>query len=257
MSKIIMTRKRSYSKDEIITELEKELKDIKKLKKLYDADCIKRKGTTAKSKELYSEIIAKKLMEGNIREKLDKMPSITRNKSYYTENHCNIEIKENNRKEENFAKRITGMELGTLGLIIDYQIPLKDNLGNKGLGKIDLISYNKKNKNLFLIELKYENNKETLLRAVLEIYTYYKIVDEKKLKKDFLEREFLGCVDPDEITILPAVLLDPKCNAYKELKEMEDRKRPKLKELSREFGIRFFTIEKSDSSVNEIKLQNP
>ncbi len=241
-----------YSKDKTIKKLNEELYPIK----LYKARCINWKGKATDCDKPYSEIIAETLIENC--EKLKTIPSITREKTYFGQNHGNVKTSGSNRKEENFAKEIykRKRELGTLGLIIDYQIPLKDNLGNKGLGKIDLISYNKNSKNLFLIELKYTENEETLLRAVLEIYTYYKIVDEKKLKKDF--QDFSGCVDPDnEITIIPAVLLVPECNAYKELIEMEDGKRKNLKELSQQLGVRFFTIKPSGLSVNESKLQNP
>ena len=240
-----MTKK--YSRDKTIYELAEELYPIK----LYKARCINWKGKATDRDELYSEIIAETLMENC--EKLKTIPSITREKTYFGQNHGNVKTSGSNRKEENFAKEIykRKRELGTLGLIKDYQIPLKDNLGNEGIGKIDLISYNEKDKILFLIELKHPPNTDTLLRAVLEIYTYYKIVDRKKLIKDF--REFSGCVDPDnEITIIPAVLLVPECNAYKELKEIND-KRPSLEKLSRKLGVRFFTIETSDL-VNEIKL---
>ena len=63
----------------------------------------------------------------------------------------------------------------------DYQIPLNDERKDK-LGDVDLVSYNEKTKTLFLIELKYKRNKETLLRASLEIFTYYKSADIDKLK---------------------------------------------------------------------------
>lgn len=114
------------------------------------------------------------------------------------------------------------------------------------IGKIDLISYNKNNKTLFLIELKYTKNKETLLKSILEIYTYSKIVDGTKLINDFE----LGSVN---LEIIPCVLLAKGCKSYRELEEMESGKRPNLKKLSRELGIRFFTIA-MEFSVNEIHL---
>lgn len=232
-----------YSKKETIDELKKELSDIEKL---YKAKCIKSTGTTTDSNEQYSEVIAQELLKH--RAEFDKITRVKRKNSYSRENHCNIEIDicKSNRDEENFAKRITGLELNNLGLIKDYQIPLKDTSANEGIGKIDLISYNEKDKYLFLIELKYTGNPEALLRALLESYIYSKIVDKNKLITDLL-----GSVNPDEIKIIPSVLLVPKCKSYDELKEMEDGKRPYLKKLSLELGIRFFTME---FFVNEIHL---
>ena len=47
-------------------------------------------------------------------------------------------------------------------------------------GRIDLLSIDDVNKSVKLIELKIkpnnDNNGETLLRALLEIYTYYKLI---------------------------------------------------------------------------------
>lgn len=234
-----------YGKEKTIDELRDKLSDIAKL---YKAECINWTGITKDSKEEYSEIIAEELLRHL--QKLRNIPSITRKKTYYTKNHSNIDINENNRKEENFAKSLykNSKELETLGLIKDFQIPLKNikNDNDKVIGKIDLISYNKNNKTLFLIELKYTKNKETLLKSILEIYTYSKIVDGTKLINDFE----LGSVN---LEIIPCVLLAKGCKSYRELEEMESGKRPNLKKLSRELGIRFFTIA-MEFSVNEIHL---
>jgi len=237
-----------YGKEKTIDELRDKLSDIEKL---YKAECINWTGIPKDSKEEYSEIIAEELLSRPL-DKLLNIQSIPRTKeSYYRENHCNIDINEHSKRaEENFAKRLykNRKELETLGLIKDFQIPLKNirNDNDKGIGKIDLISYNEKNKILFLIELKYTTNKETLLRSILEIYTYSKIVDGTKLIKDF---SLLGFVDQ----IIPCVLLAEGCTSYKELEEMESGKRPNLKKLSRELDIRFFTITMG-FSVNEIHL---
>ena len=71
-----------------------------------------------------------------------------------------------------------------LGEILDYQVPLKDKKNTKA-GKIDLISYNENENKLYLIELKNDFSKESLLRCALEIITYSKQIDIERLKKDF------------------------------------------------------------------------
>lgn len=200
----------------------------------------------SKQNELYTEIIAQELLkEDNVKE-FKKIEHVTRTSSYCRDTHSKIEIDlaNSNRSEENFAKRITGLELEHLGLIKDFQIPLKDTLlGGAGLGKIDLISFNKDVNTLFLIELKYIDNRETLLRALLENYTYSKIVDQSKLKNDY---KFSS-----EIVIKPAVLLVPDYTAHTELKEMEKSKRPMLKDLTLALDVKIFTLE---LSVYEPKL---
>ena len=234
------------TRKETIKELKKEFPNIESL---YKSKCVNWTGITKDTDELYSELIANELLR-NLK-KFDEIPMVTRTNSYCRENHCNIEIDicKSNRDEENFAKRITGLTLESLGLIKDYQIPLKDTQADKGLGKIDLISFNRKTKTLYLIELKYKENKETLLRATLESYTYYKIVDKIKLINDcinnqkFVLTKVFNQVNIDKIEIKSAVLVVPGCNAYTELEELEFGKRPKLKALSLALDVSYFTLE--------------
>jgi len=237
---------KSYTKNQTITEIKKELSNIESL---YNSKCVNWTGKTNDTDEFYSEIIANELLQ-ELKE-FNKISTVTRTATYCRENHCNIEIDicDSNRDEEIFAKRITGLTLEDLGLIIDFQIPLKDTRADKGLGKIDLISFNEETKTLYLIELKYGKNKETLLRASLESYTYYKIVDKIKLINDcfnnqkFIFNKIYNHVDPTQITVKPAVLVVPECNAYDELKDVLSSERPKLKALALALDIRYFTIE--------------
>ncbi len=223
------------TKKETIDELKKEFSNIENI---YKSKCVNWTGTTKDSDELYSEIIANELLQ-NINE-FENISTISRTKTYCRENHSDIYIdSRSNRKEEIFAKRITGLKLGGLGLIKDFQIPLKDKREDKGLGKIDLISFNDKTMILYLIELKYEGNKETLLRASLEGYIYYKIIDKVKLIEDFCGDD----IDSTKINVKPVVLVTHDCKAYKELKDVRLGNRPKFKELVHKLDICFFTVE--------------
>lgn len=245
---------KTYTREETIEELKKGLSNISNL---YNAKCVNWSGKTKDTEEFYSEIIANELLR-ELKE-FDKIPSVTRNQTYIRENHCNVEIDicKSNRNEENYAKRLTGLKLEGLGLIKDYQIPLKDTNENIGLGKIDLISFNEENNTLYLIELKYLDNNETLLRASLESYTYYKIVDEKKLKNDclsnqhFILNKIFNNIDPNNIKVKPAVLVVPGCKAYEELNEVNLDERPKLRTLLLALEMNLFTIE---FYVDEIDL---
>jgi len=233
---------KTKTRTEVVDKFKKELLDIKNL---YKSKCVNWRGKTKDTKEFSSEIIASELL--NELKEFDNILEVTRNKTYETATHSDIKInKDSNIDEENFAKRIIGLTLDDLGLIKDFQIPLKDNNEDEGLGKMDLISFNEKTNTLYLIELKYgdnkennkKNNKETLLRASLESYTYYKTVNEEKLIKDYFKD-----IKHNEINVKPAVLVVPNCNAHKELEELKSGNRPKLKELALALDIKYFTLE--------------
>ena len=93
-------------------------------------------------------------------------------------------LKITNRKEEILAKLLFYQgNIDGLGYIFDYQTPLKE-ARNDSYGKIDLLGYNKDDKCYSVIELKYRpsGSEETLLRCVLEAYTYYKLLDINQIK---------------------------------------------------------------------------
>ena len=241
-----------YTRQQTINELKKATQAIDKL---YNSACVNWSGETTDTKEFYSEVIANELVIYHLPD-FNKISPITRQKTYCRENHKNIEIDlESNRSEEIFAKRIAYLEFEHLGIIKDYQVPLKDTQADKGVGKIDLISYNEDTKTLYLIELKYKGNKETLLRATLETYTYFKTVDQIKLINDcfnshqFILSQVYNNVNPDEIKVVPAVLVTPDCNPYTELGQMEMGERPKLKALALALDIEYFRLELYSDAV--------
>ena len=199
--------------------------------------------------EYYSEIIASEILK--IPSFFDGIKLITReskSKSYYTASHHNGTIpinKNSNRHEENFSKKLykEGFNNNPVGKIIDFQVSLKDEQSDK-VGKIDLMSFNDSTSTLYLIELKYGDNQETLLRAILEVHTYIKIINLKKLKRDNMSL-FSKSVNINDVVIKPAVMVvkDPKkidCKSFIELEELEKGKRVNLKKLAKELEITFF-----------------
>ena len=153
----------------------------------YKAPIINYKGhVTGKSKvnnTRYSEVIADTLVsKGYIKTWLELQP-LRPNHFDTGHNHSeSVDINKlqfSNRKEEILAKLLFYQrEVKDLGYIFDYQTPLKK-VQSDPYGKIDLLGYNSKDKCYSIIELKYRpsGSEETLLRCVLEAYTYYKLFD--------------------------------------------------------------------------------
>lgn len=169
-----------YSEKDIILKLNKYSKDISNL---YKKDIINYRGYTSDTKIKYTEVISKWLLD-NI-DLLEDIKKIKRKNSYKVPSHNGIYLGINsNRKEELMAMEMFRIgKLPLIGKILDYQIPLKNQRCDDG-GKIDIVSIDDNNI-VHILELKKEESRETMLRSVLEIYTYFKTIDIEKFLLDF------------------------------------------------------------------------
>ena len=215
-----------YSKNEIIKIMKEAKSDIKNF---YKKEFVNYLGVTSDTKEYYTEIIAEWLLDNFYL--FDTIKMISRESSYKVDSHNGIIKDENsNREEEKIAMELfdysqnKGVTFDIIGKIIDYQTPLK-NVQKDDVGKIDLLAYNEKEKTLKILELKKPDSKETMLRCVLEAYTYLKIADKTKLLKDF---EL-----PEDTIIKACPFVFVEGEKYKEIQE--DRKY--LKELMKKLDV--------------------
>ncbi len=190
----------------------------------YRADCVNYKGTTFKAEgnEFYTEIISEWLLMHP--EILRKIPCITRDDSYWIKSHDgHTRADASNRMEERIAMEVfRNGTVAPLGRVLDYQTPLK-NKESDDAGKIDLLSYDDDAGILRILELKKPKSGETLLRCVLEGYTYFMKADINKLLSDF---EIPQC---REIRICPLFFRDS--NQYTEYEDLKNGKRPQLRAL--------------------------
>ena len=140
-------------------------------------------GKTSDTKEEYTEIVAEWLIQNP--QYLHQIAPIRRRSSYRIQTHSGITpADDSNRLEERTAMAMFRQRgLPFLGLVIDYQTPLKDEISSKA-GKIDLLTYD--GSVLRILEMKNPLSKETMLRCVLEGFTYLKTADTGKLLQDFV-----------------------------------------------------------------------
>ena len=217
---------KKYSKEEIIKKLEESKSEMRQF---YSENFLNYIGETSDKEGDYTEIIAEWLLN-NIK-LFDEIKPITREKNYKVKTHDGkIKNEKSNREEEIIAMKLfelsqnQGKVFDIIGKIVDYQTPLK-NVQKDKAGKIDLLAYNEEEKTLRILELKKPDSEETMLRCVLEAYTYLKVVDKDKLLKDF------GLPKNTEIKACPFVFYDGKQH-----QEMKDG-REKLEELIEKLGI--------------------
>jgi hypothetical protein len=214
-----------YNKESV----EKELKAaLKSPETLYQQDFIKRIGIVENNSfiEAYSDILLKNLWQ------LDKIKIISRKKYLFQHKKQSKRIAGSNRKEELKVIEWINKDIGELGLVIDYQVPLKSKEGDKA-GRIDFISI--KNHAAFLVEFKLESE-ESLLKAILEIETYSRIIDLERLKKELMVEKNCSLTG-----FKKAVLFDKKSKMYKQYLDLN--KTPGLKILLEKLNIEIYILE--------------
>ena len=235
---------KKYSKEEIIKKLEESKSEMGQF---YSENFLNYISETSDKEGDYTEIIAGWLLD-NI-ELFNEIKLITREKSYKVKTHDGIiKNEESKREEEKIAMKLfdfsqnRGKVFDIIGKIIDYQTPLKNVRGDKA-GKIDLLAYNENEnpKTLRILELKRPDSKETMLRCVLEAYTYLKVVDKAKLLKDF------GLTEDTKIKACPFVFYDGK--QHEEIQQNSEN----LGQLIKELGVEVIYLKEENGEYSVIK----
>lgn len=222
-----------YTKDELLTKVKEGLKP-ETVSEFYKQDYINYTGNIPDSREKYTEVIAECLL-GN-HSALKKIEMITREGSYNTRHDWKPFDPVSPRTEEQIARSMLGKVYDYIGKIIDYQTPLKNVQGDVA-GKIDLLSWNEAQGCAYILELKVQNSAETLLRCVLEIETYSRIVDSKKILSDF---------GHEGSTLRKAVLVYQNDNSRPHLDFISDRN---VKELMNTLGVDLFVLDERGEKI--------
>lgn len=141
----------------------------------------------------------------------------------------------------------------SFGKIIDYEVPLKE-LRKSKFGKIDIIAI--KNDTIKLIELKIRE--ETLLRAIIEIYTYYSLLKNTNSCERFIEDyKKCGVLDKGkDYKFQPIILADENSLCGKQIKEIANggKQWPNLHKLIKEeFKFGFYTFNNEKLCFNDCR----
>ncbi len=198
----------------------------------YREDFLNYTGLTKDTREYDTEVIAQWCLD-NL-ERLKEIKSITRESSYRVDSHDGVTEQESNRLEEQLAKKLFQKELPRLGKILDYQVPLKNHWDDVA-GKIDLLAYDGQILRILELKIPKPDHEESMLRCILEGYTYLCMVDQKKLVENF------GLPESTKVKASPLVFWDSR-----PFREMTVEERPALKELAEKLRCQPFYITAAD-----------
>lgn len=175
----------AHTKDYILNECKKAMANPSTF---YQQPFVNYRGRTTDTGELYNEVVAEYVYK-HFDDLKNGIKTISR-KSYKTGSHDGViksDHEDSKREEEHIAVAIFNQgkkeRFDHIGNMVDYQTPLKSNSKDKEVGKIDLLAYD--GEKLYILELKKPKSRETMLRCVLEGYTYLNLVDTKKLSDNF------------------------------------------------------------------------
>ncbi|MDR2561500.1 MAG: hypothetical protein LBC63_07000 [Holophagales bacterium] len=195
-----------------------------------------------------------------------KVHPIQREQSYYIPQHETLAIDAKNEipakyyPEKLEAKRFHNETFTGFGRIIDFETPLKGKDTDKGVGDIDLLAYNedKNHPVLTLLEYKIKNTHETLLRCVLEVYTYLKQVNKERLAEDFSESLKEGFpISPFKVDknseVKAAVFVHKDSLPYKHFFMGENTH---IRKLMRELQVGFVSIDAEFDGKGLVKVES-
>jgi hypothetical protein len=189
------------------------------------------------------------------KERFEQFPWLPLPPKYYPHSSHNGDYKGKNGYKKDFPiidqnEKLIAMEifnrhkypdkppLGTLGHILDYEVPLVAGLKTN----IDLLAYD--GKNLRILELKKPSSEESMLRCICESYSYLNLVCLKKLKYD------LGKLEPPvtgDTHIIACPLVFEYANGYESGERSQQyneikKDHPKLSSLMETWDIEPYYI---------------
>lgn len=205
--------KRIYTIEETEKYADGLLKELNQdnINKLYKADSKRVKHsnilnwngvTKDDSSKYYINIISEKIYP-KVVDMLKKIPFIDR-KNGFPKRKKGEKTGIGKISERDIAECI--IELNDLGKNIGFEIPLKAKRSDRGVGKIDFLTYNEATDTITMVELKAPNSTEGLLRAAFEIQTYYQQFSEEFFNK-FLTNKLRKKIQIKRENVKKAVVL--------------------------------------------------
>lgn len=237
-----MSKKPDYTREEVL----KLFFEGSKTKRPYQVDIVARTGPLSRKKPPYSEIIASLVLED---ESIGVVPYVENVKDDFAySDKRDLTLPSDSEKglcrhwffNRSFADETLS---NVLGIPAEYEINIVPQRG--GHTNVDLISYNCKTKTAYFIEVKggggtFSSTKESLLRAVLEIKTYYESLKSRfcKITATCRDKNQTGIRNAENLKM--AILLPVGSIAAL---EFNNPRFPSVNKLIQNWGIEVFAFD--------------
>lgn len=224
-------------------QIEDEFLNGEKNRRPYQYKCVKRNGPQGKSKKPYIETIAELILE---KEEVGIWPYTENVKTdfCYSDERDDLEPAERSKEKglcrrwfKNKSFNNTHVE-DEIGLPAEFEL----NIEEKHKVNVDLISY--KDETIYLIEVKGNGtgeytNSESLLRAILEIKTYYESIKDKLFAIAHTCRDKYKLGLQNALKLRMAILVPENSAANR---QFNNPRFPKVNELLKKWNIKFLTF---------------
>ncbi len=233
-----------YSKDVL-----REMVDSasKNMSTFYTRPFINYQGYTAECRTLFDCEFISELILPNHKEWFNQIRPVNRRHGYFQDSHtAENRFSSSNREEEKIAMfYYTNCQEGdAIGRIIDYQTPLKGKRSDS-VGKVDLLSLDE-NENVLFLELKKPGSKETLLRCVVEAFSYTRFVNRDAFREDFKNK-----TQCDYNEIIPCAIFFKDSRPYEDYERVVSGVFPNMKRLIDALGVRLYCVKELKQIGNE------
>ena len=245
-----MTKNGNYSRSEIELKCESALNKLNGPMLFYGEQFLRYEDVVKSETDVLRTEVVAKFVNDNL-EHFKSIPTQER-KNYKMKSHKG-DYSKDTVIEKIIAKKMFSISnrkkdpvsFANIGKIIDYETPLMSVRSNR---RIDLLSQNDETKKVYILELKKEESRESLLRCVLEAFTYKKLMNKKYLFKSFNI--------PNNYELVAAPLVFVKGTQYEQMQEIIKGKRPELKKLIKNLdcsGPFYIRIDKDGNYVIDVE----
>ncbi len=187
---------------------------IEKNEIIFSSDIVNKRGKALDSDLFYGEVVAKRLLTKHhfieeLQHKKKHLKGTVYGNPFHDGTSLNPTLFGLEEQQRVSIALYNKRDLGSLGIALDYLVPIQNCENTDLLGIVDLVSYDKENSTLYLTNYLYNDEKKvTLLQSALEIVTLKETVNVESFVATYfpLIKELDEEINIYSIDVVPSLL---------------------------------------------------